>query len=237
MKIHIALLCLTTGITINAAQMAKVLTEEQEKAAQLMFRLIFDKNNDYLKKLLLKYPEIVDERTSLTINMSKNRTSALHYAIKENNYEAFCLLLEYNANPDIQCERDKETALMWAAYFCNFDCIKTLIATGVDKEFKNEHQKTALDLAKTGYANFTSSRSDYEEDIERYHQAITDGEAERDIYALEKQAALEEIQNFVTVKDLAAIVCGYAYGVLPRDLPKDLPKEKKNWLKSHCAIQ
>lgn len=237
MKILITLFCLNSCITLHAAQVAKVLMEEQEIAAQQMFQVIHDKNNVYLKKLLQKYPGIANEMPGTKIKLPR---SALYYAIKAENHEALCLLLEYNANPDIQCGHDKYTALMWASHFNDPNCVKTLIAAGVDKEFTNEKQKTALGAAEAGDASLTSQRSIYEAAMKKYYQAIAAGEAERDRYAVEKQIAFEEIANIIGIKDLSAIVCGYAYGILPRDLPKELPEDlpkEKNWLSSHCAIQ
>lgn len=248
MKFIITLFCLTSCITTNAAQVAKVLTEEQQEAAQKMFQLIYDKNNVNLKKLLQKYPGIANEMPEVRIllrtgfdpyyHFGKNHISALHYAIKENNHEALCLLLEYHADPDIQYEYDKETPLMWAAYFSDFNCAKTLIAAGADKELKNENQKTALDAFRNEDTSFNLRRPTYKAAIKEYHQAIADGEAERDRYAAEKQAAFKEIQNFVKVKELTAIVCGYAYGILPQDLPKSKAIiAEKSLLESQCAIQ
>lgn len=245
MKILITLFSLASCITLNAAQVAKVLTEEQKKAVQDVFQLIYDNKLDDLKKNLQDYPEIVNEipcafvwKEGEAYCWEANSLSALHYAIKIKKHEALCILLEYNANPDIQCGYDKETALMWAAYREAWNCVKTLIEFGVDKEFKNKNQKNALYAAEHN-ASLYSRQSNYEEAMERYHQAIADGEAERDRYAQEKQISLEVVQSFVTVKDLAAIVCGYAYGVLPRDLPKSDKKviKQTGCLPSHCTIQ
>lgn len=226
--------------------MTRVLTDEQQEAAQQMFQLIYDKNNAELKKLLQKYPGIVNEMPSAHIVKSsggvvgweENAVSALHYAtVYGGRHEALCILLEHNANPNLQ-NYFGETALISAASFANLDCVKTLIEAGADKELKDKNKLVASDYFRRGDGAGTTSWKPYYNDeyMIEYRQAVEDGEAERDRYAAEKQAALERIQNFVTVQDLAAIVCGYAYGVLSRDLPKDLPEEK-SWLATHCAIQ
>lgn len=239
MKFHITLFCLTTCITINAAQMAKVLTPEQENAARLMFQMIYENKIDDLKEFLKKYPEIVNEMPTVnfayetensqgTRGWGENVRSALHYALETNNHEALCLLLEYNANPDVQnCHGN--TALMWKELlvkYANYACVQTLIEAGANKEIRSTSNNTAEDLA-----NYPSVSSGYP-------KAVAAGEIERDRYAREKPKALQEIANtldLMNMKDLATIIHGYAYGVLPRDLPKS--DEKKGWLQSHCAIQ
>jgi len=249
MKFYIALFCLTTCITINAAQMAKLLTPEQENAAQEMFQLIYDKHDDELKKLLQKYPEIVNEMPAVNLTYESadghgthgwgtNSRSALHCAIEANNHEALCILLEYNANPDIQ-NCFGATPLMWKwllSLKTNLVCIQTLIEAGANKEIKSKNNNTAEDIMKMR-ANYTSVFNYYILSS-NYYQAIAHGEAERDRYAQEKPQALQEIAStldLMNMKDLATIIHGYAYGVLPRDLPKS--DEKKGWLQSHCTIQ
>jgi len=162
MKILIALFCLAICTTGNAAQMTKVLTEEQEKAMRQLFLLALDDLTN-IKTVLDQYPDINALLSQSTINLGGEKTRSL-----------------------------------------TFDGVTLYVSKTAAGMFRNKAQSWYDELR--------------EEDA-RYNK--------------EKQAALQEITNTIEIKDLAAVIHGYAYGMLSIDLPE----EKKGWLTSHCTIQ
>ena len=148
------------------------------------------------------------------------------------------LLLTCGAKPDIQ-DSDGDTALIWAAGSLNYDIVQILIESFADKDIKNKTQKTAFDLAQQS-AGMTSSRSDYEQSIAVYHQAISDGEANRDRYKGDKAQAFNEIENAIGVTVLAEIIHTYAFGILTQDILVVYETKQGSWFSwvaPQCTIQ
>merc|ERR1712098_1046040 len=58
-------------------------------------------------------------------------------------------LLEFDAEINSTGSKLEETPLMWAVKESNVDAVKVLLAHGARLDMKNEHEKTALDIAKS----------------------------------------------------------------------------------------
>jgi ankyrin repeat protein len=61
---------------------------------------------------------------------------------------AAIILLENGADVNTP-DKDGYTALMWASRYCHESTVRLLLDHGADKELKNEHGESAIDLAKT----------------------------------------------------------------------------------------
>jgi len=86
---------------------------------------------------------------------SSEGTTALIEAANENDLDTALLLIEHGAdiNAVVPGTSNMPTALTWAAYHCNADMIRLLLAHGADRSFRNANDKSAADLARTGWTN------------------------------------------------------------------------------------
>ena len=86
---------------------------------------------------------------------SSEGTTALIEAANENDLGTASLLIEHgaDANAVVPGTSNMPTALTWAAYHCNADMIRLLLAHGADRSFTNASGKSAADLARSGWTN------------------------------------------------------------------------------------
>lgn len=104
MKFYIALFCLTSCITLNAAQVAKTLTEEQEEAQQhrltaKMSYYVACNFIGHLKKLealLQQNPDVLNAGPVTVID--DGAMPLLQYAIEKGRVSAVALFIKYGAN-------------------------------------------------------------------------------------------------------------------------------------------
>lgn len=84
--------------------------------------------------------------------------SALHYAAQEHHAEIASLLIQHRAKVDVQ-DRHGNTPL-WRAVFNSRgreELISILLGAGADRNHRNKHGKSPIDLAKT-IANYDVAR-------------------------------------------------------------------------------
>jgi ankyrin repeat protein len=82
-------------------------------------------------------------------------TTPLIEAARANDPATAALLIEHGAdtNAVLPGTSNMPTALTYAAYHCNADMIRLLLAHRADRAFRNASGKTAADLARTGWTN------------------------------------------------------------------------------------
>ncbi len=100
------------------------------------------------KKLKEKYFRrewgLIDKKTYNLLYFFKN--VAIYYAVKNRNIEITKLLLEYNANPNIE-NKNGWTLLHIASKNNSVDIVKLLIDAGADLYIKNKYGLTPLHIA------------------------------------------------------------------------------------------
>lgn len=73
--------------------------------------------------------------------------SALMGAVVNNRPEAARILIERDAELDIQENENGQTALMWAVRNRNPELVRLLLSAGADTDIENREGQTAKDLA------------------------------------------------------------------------------------------
>ena len=152
MKFYIALFCLASCITLNAAQVAKTLSEEQEEAQRCltakMSYYVACNFIGHLKKLeaLLQQNTDVLNTGPVTV-IDDGAMPLLHYAIKKRNLSAVALFIKYgaNINADINAEfRRFATPLIYASVLNRKKIIQLLIENQANLELYTPNGMTAL---------------------------------------------------------------------------------------------
>ena len=92
---------------------------------------------------------LLKKMTRKSINFQNGQGhTALFLAAAEGHTEAMHLLLEHNADPDLQGYKDGDTALMMAASSGNHEAVRAMLHAGADVEIQNSNGHTALHMAE-----------------------------------------------------------------------------------------
>lgn len=148
MKILTTLCLFISCSTLNAAQVAKTLTEDQEKARHcLTTRMSFYVANNFMGHL--KKLELLLQQNAEVLNVGPvtviddGSMPLLHYAIGKGNLSAVALFIKYGANINAGFRRFAPP-LIYASLLERKKIVQLLIENQVDLELRDTQGMTAL---------------------------------------------------------------------------------------------